>query len=632
MKRIICLFFILFPVASFAGGNFRTTAEILQSAQPMDTRCSSRAFADALAENSYNIDENASKEDMRDWIYETMQTPDVITDVLNCPEFETIDATETVRFMPIKYTFPSGREIVINYQTQPHVLEQHLVIANKKLLPSDDPNPEVSLFDPNATWTNTDPAWYGIMVTQAGALSEFVGPDKNNTVSMKWIENNISKLYPKNFMCSDKSALSNDNTMVNKVMHKTVNNPDDSNDYYIAGDKDLRWISVAEIVAEIVISIVTWGAGAAVAGGAKMARATKILGTTAKNMKRLSKVDKVKDFIKVQAKAKNMAKYADDLTDLERILKNENKYEKILSNTTKGSKKYIRTTERLEKIRADKASKIKSIGKDADDISFKNINKIDELKKNNAKELEELTKDMDKMKGGSKDVREYAKQADAYDDTLKYVKELKSYKQPTTGNVLTRTWQRAKNLRKTMKIINSSSKKLNAAEKIGRHGMKSGKIRNFLFHTTKKNVASLGKFIEMGGALGLALTFLGEMYDVTSVETSEFTNNIDMKPYLLLSADDIDGQDNVVNYGMWLMWLGDSVSEEDDNAAYLQAMDFAQKFHQDLIETQDEENSQICDVDIYVVRPIIRNPGTDNESLYWLIMNDEPWSSVGDSN
>ena len=130
----------------------------------------------------------------------------------------------------------------------------------------------------------------------------------------------------------------------------------------------------------------------------------------------------------------------------------------------------------------------------------------------------------------------------------------------------------------------------------------------------------------------MALTFLGEMYDVTSVETSEFTNNIDMKPYLLLSADDIDGQDNVVNYGMWLMWLGDSVSEEDDNAAYLQAMDFAQKFHQDLIETQDEENSQICDVDIYVVRPIIRNPGTNNESLYWLIMNDEPWSSVGDSN
>ena len=215
MKKIICLFFILFPVASFAGGNFRTTAEILQSAQPMDTRCSSRAFADALAENSYNIDENSSKEDMRDWIYETMQTPDVITDVLNCPEFENIDDTETVRFMPIKYTFPSGREIVINYQTQPHVLEQHLVIANKKLLPSDDPNPEVSLFDPNATWTNTDPAWYGIMVTQAGALSEFVGPDKNNTVSMKWIENNISKLYPKNFMCSDKSALSNDNTMVN---------------------------------------------------------------------------------------------------------------------------------------------------------------------------------------------------------------------------------------------------------------------------------------------------------------------------------------------------------------------------------------------------------------------------------
>lgn len=638
MRQIIALFFLLLPTICFADGGFRTTAEILQSAQPMDTRCSTRAFADALATGSNAIDENASTEDVRYWIYETMQDPDVLMDVLACPEFENISDTDTVRFIPITYTFPSGREIVINYETQPHILEQHIKLANKKPLPTDNPNPAVSLDDPDAIWTNTNPAWYAIMVTQAGALSEFVGPNKNNTVSFQWIEDNISKLYPQNPMCSDKTGISRDDRMINRVLHKTVTQPKDekdSNDYYIAGDRDLRWVSYAEIVAEVVVEVVlsvaTVGAGAAITGAAKMARARKILSVTGKNIKRLSKIDKVKDFIRVQSKAKDLVKYADNLTDLEKILKNENKYEKILNTATKGSKKYTRAAERLEKLRADKVKKIKDIGKDAEGISFKNIDKINDLRKTNAKELEEVTKNMDKMKDASKDVREYTKQADAYDNTVKFVKELKNYKQPVTGNVLTRNWQRMKNIGKTMRAINRNSKGLDAAAKVGRHGMQSGKIRNFLFHATRKNIASLGKVVEAGGALSLALTFMGEMYDATDVKTGEFTNNINMKPYLLLSADDIQGQDNVVNYGMWLMWLGDSTSEEDDNAAYLQAMDFAQKFYQDLTETQDEENAQICDVDIYVARPIIRNPGTDHESLYWLIMNDEPWSTVAET-
>jgi hypothetical protein len=57
-------------------------------------------------------------------------------------------------------------------------------------------------------------------------------------------------------------------------------------------------------------------------------------------------------------------------------------------------------------------------------------------------------------------------------------------------------------------------------------------------------------------------------------------------------------------------------------------MDFAQKFYQDLTEMQDETGRHACDVDIYVVRPIIRNPDTDSQELYWLVMNDEPWSTA----
>ena len=97
---------------------------------------------------------------------------------------------------------------------------------------------------------------------------------------------------------------------------------------------------------------------------------------------------------------------------------------------------------------------------------------------------------------------------------------------------------------------------------------------------------------------------------------------------LLLAADNMDDQDNIVNYGMWMMWSGDSTNPADDDAAYLQAMDFAQKFYQDLTEAQDEINRHPCNVDIYVVRPIIRNPGTAHQQLYWLFMNDEPWSTV----
>ena len=75
------------------------------------------------------------------------------------------------------------------------------------------------------------------------------------------------------------------------------------------------------------------------------------------------------------------------------------------------------------------------------------------------------------------------------------------------------------------------------------------------------------------------------------------------------------------------MWAGDSYSAADDDSAYLQAMDFANKFHYNLDKIQNDTNDFACDVDIYVVRPIIRNPGTENPELYYLIMNDEPWTT-----
>ena len=132
-----------------------------------------------------------------------------------------------------------------------------------------------------------------------------------------------------------------------------------------------------------------------------------------------------------------------------------------------------------------------------------------------------------------------------------------------------------------------------------------------------------------GGALyGTIQALGGMMYDFTDTSTGEFTNDIEFKPLLLLSADDIQQGDQAdkINYGMWLMWAGDSSSAEDDDAAYLQAMDFAAKFHEDLDSVQDGTNTP-CNVDIYVAKPILKNPGSDNPEIYYLIMNDTPWTT-----
>ena len=45
-----------------------------------------------------------------------------------------------------------------------------------------------------------------------------------------------------------------------------------------------------------------------------------------------------------------------------------------------------------------------------------------------------------------------------------------------------------------------------------------------------------------------------------------------------------------------------------------------------LMIAQNNTNSP-CNVDIYVVRPIIHNIGTPNAELYYLIMNDHPWTT-----
>ncbi len=531
------------------------------------TRCATAAFANGLAASVDTVSEDDDETAIQTWIYTTFADGDVLRRVLACPELKNVADDESIKFLPIEYTFPGGRRIVVNYETQPKILKQRLRLAERKGLPGTDnnPSPRIGALDDLSVWTNTDPAWYGILVVQEGALDEFVGDGKNNTISLEYIEENIDKLYPQGYSCTSKSALASDDDVVNRAVTKTVGVKDDSNDYYVAGDVNLQWISYLEIALDVVITVATFGVGTVVVGATNAARASRALKGLAKSLRALTQMDKVKDYISV-------------------------------------SQKYTKAVAELKKI--DKA-------KDAS----KYASKSDEVAK--------LKKQMDQMEAADKNVKQYKQASASFAELNKYRHALRGIKIAQRGNVAARAWRAGK-------AAWSGGKMLKRGMKLGRSSKVSGRIKDWLYVSTMKNIGALGKMEAAGGLIYGVAKFAGEMYDWTETSTGEFTNDVQFKPLLLLSADDLQGQENVVNHGMWLMWLGDSISAADDDAAYLQAMDFAEKFHQDLTEVQESDGKKTCNIDIYIVRPVLRNPGTDDVKMYYLIMNDTPWTTSTD--
>lgn len=530
------------------------------------TECASRVFADALAQTANTVDETAHETDIQTWIYQTFALPDVLNRVLACPEIANVPDDETIKFTPVQYIFPGGRKIVVNYETQPKILKQRVMLGNKRDLPSGGDSPRIGAAGDDAIWTNTDPAWYAIMVTEHGALDAFVGPDKNNTISLNYIKNNIDNLYPsgRGGNCTDRSAKSRDITAINKVMSEyTVNIEDDTNDYYVAGDVNLQWLSYAEMALDVVITIATFGTGTIITGATKSARASRALKGLSTTIKTLENSD---DVVKYVRATRDVARLNDEIKALDTVA-------------------------------------------DATKIADKK------------RELDKL-KDTIKTLESADDVKKYRDATRSYSELNAFrhsLRGLRAIRGAQRGNIIARA------VRAT-KAAWSGTKKINAAAKLGRSGKISARVRDWLFNSTMKNIGTLGKMQATGGLLYGAIKFAGDTYDWTETSTGEFTSGVDFAPLLLLSADDLQGQENVVNHGMWLMWAGDSVSAADDDAAYLQAMDFAAKFHQDLSEYQNDTATP-CNVDIFVVRPVLRNPGSENPELYYLIMNDQPWTT-----
>lgn len=552
-----------------AGATDFVPVDILLYTEPSDTECATAAFANALAANANKISESADQATVQQWITSVFSDGDLLQTVLACPEFAGLDDDDTIKLQPIKYTFPGGREIVINYETQPKILKQRITLANKRDLPS-DPNPRISP-DDGSVWTNTDPAWYGILVVESGTLDGFVGPDKNNTISLQWLENNIDTIFPQGSQCTGKSALTGKNKMINRATEETVNLEDDTNDYYVAGDVNLQWISYLEIALDVAITIATAGTGTVALGATKSARASRALKNLSTTLKALSRTDDVRDYIRLVQKH---SKALQELAELEKL--------------------------------TDAAS----VARRADKI----------------KEIENYEKTISNLERTNDNVRRYREYSKTFSELNQYrhaLRSLRTVKQ--RGNLVARTWR-------AVRAASSGTKLIRRAEKVARSSTLSNRIRDWLFVSTMRNAGAMARLERTGGIIYGILTFIGGMYDWTETSTGDFTSGIEFKPLGLLSADDLQGQENVVNHGMWLMWAGDAYSAADDDAAFLQAMDFANKFHFNLDTIQTEQNNHACNVDIYVVRPIIRNPDTDNPELYYLVMNDEPWTTrdIGD--
>ncbi len=518
------------------------------------------------------LSEMSEESTVRQWVELIFADPEILTRILECPEITSAEENEIIKFTPVKYSFPDDtRELTIYYETQPKVLRQKLLLATKRGVSSNDPNP---LIDENtdSVWVNTIPAWYGIAVVQSGKLSHFVGPGKNNVVSAKYIEDNIDSLYPDTDGCTDKGANAYDHYSINRAVTKTVDyksqkGEDDPNDYYVAGDTNLQWITWLEVTVDVILTIFTFGGWAALTATTKVARAAKALHGLSKSMRVARQTKHVKTYIKVTRRAAKL-------------------------------NKELKTAKRA-----------------------KDLNRVKQLK-------EQLTNAKKTMKGlersskYGKDVRKYKKQAKTFRELSAYRNSLRLTRVARRGNVLVRGARAFK----ALKSIYSGGRLIRRGSKLGRAATLSGKIKGFLFQSTMRHVGQIGKVGSTAGLAYGAIKFVGDMYDWTSTSSSDYTNGIDFKPFLLLSADDIPEQENVVNHGMWLMWMGDSVNQSDDDAAYLQAMDFAAKFYEELSEHQNHTNSP-CNVDIYVVRPIIRNPGTPHQELYLLFMNDIPWTT-----
>ena len=749
-KIVFFLIILLIPLVSRAADTY-SVDELLQR-NPTNTKCATAVFADALRatvdtlKNTGTPDEQLAQDadgsEIDTWVHLAFSMPATLSKILECPEVKTATDNDTIVFETVSYTFPNGRIIDINYETQKSILKQKLLLATKPKLATDDISPDIAADAENGTvWVNVDPAWYAILVTEHGALSNYVAPGKTNVVALRYLQDNIKTLYPRDHdgifgtQCTSRSAIAGDGDMINRAVTRTVGGglPHDaeitdaereqqktaeSNDYFVYGDADLRWITALEVAADVVLTVVTFGGYEIVNGVLKFARATRAFNKSRVALQTLRKSRDVMQWIKTSRRADDVAraiKYADKAEDAYDTIAAVNRtaqqtlkqvsHKLDLLRARNADPKTIRAVEsELETATKQAATAERAAGtaekiKSAENM-LKNGKPLSASKQKRMQELEQQIKKLEteitsrphksgeaaKLQSQLKTARQEqntirnqaklsadeAKQVEQeianlkntyntelqelqnahaselaklekLDDVTKYKELVNAERELAHTAYLLRqgkvAWRanrgllpvRAYRAARATRTGIKNAKNMDKAVRVVRANTSgvASKINDWLFHNTMKNITAISKVPAAVSGLTMAVKIVGDMYDYTETSTGDYTNNIELEPFLLLAADDLPGFENVVNHGMWLFWAGSSTSATDDDAAFLQAMSFAEKFHQDLVDVQDETGVTACDVDIYVVRPIIRNPGTEKQELYYLFMNDTPWTTNG---
>ena len=338
LKKLLFIFSLLclpfFAYGTESDGTYSVTALLEREAN--STPCATKIFTKALNDtvpsltdtknNAAPQDADSNQIDM--WIHSAFAHPDVLQAVLQCPELARLDDDDTIVFEPVSYTFPNGRTITVNYETQKKVMQQRLLLATKPALTDAGIAPDIAADTRNGIiWINVDPAWYAILVAEHGSLDEYVGPDKKNILALDYIEKNISKFYPKDHAgvfradCTSRSAIAGDTDMINRAATITVGGPPPhadtkdmtkeekkqakiakNNDYYVMGETNLQWIAALELVGDVVLTIVTGGVYLEAKSTLMGARAVRAVAKSSKLIEALAKSPKVAKWIKTSNK------------------------------------------------------------------------------------------------------------------------------------------------------------------------------------------------------------------------------------------------------------------------------------------------------------------------------------------
>ena len=111
----------------------------------------------------------------------------------------------------------------------------------------------------------------------------------------------------------------------------------------------------------------------------------------------------------------------------------------------------------------------------------------------------------------------------------------------------------------------------------------------------------------------------------TTITDDPRFKDIKFNSFGLLSADDIEGHENDVSHGTWLQFdtVGeiDSGDENTPGDAEAEATRFAQEFAEDVRKINKE--TPLCDIDIFVVRPVIGDPfNQGKKDVYYILYTD----------